>query len=285
MASSPKAPDPYQTASAQQSADTSAGITQSIIGNPNTYTPYGAQSYQISGYEQVPDANGNMMSVPRYNMTQTLSPDQQRLLDLSEQSGYNLGQTAVEQSSKLRKHLGTEFNTAGMQGWAGQTNEPTDRKAIEDAMMKTYQRQVQPQQQAENAQLAARGMSPGSKGMGTVQQGRDDAASNASLQAYLASGAESRDASGFLNNLREQQLGEGLALRNQPINEITALMSGGQVTLPQFQQYTSQGVNAAPVGQYIGNNYAQASANTNAFNSGLFGLAGIGGQTAGKIWG
>jgi hypothetical protein len=87
------------------------------------------------------------------------------------------------------------------------------------------------------------------------------------------------------NAMRGQQFQELLAMRNQPINEISALLAGGQVTLPQFQGYQSQGVNAAPVGQYIGQNYAQQSANTNAFNSGLFGIAGLGGQIAGNAWG
>jgi hypothetical protein len=234
----------------------------------------------------VPGANGQMISVPRYNMKQELSPDQQRLMGLQTQTGYNLGQTGVEQSAKLREHLGQSMNTEGMQGWAGQTNEPTDRAAIEKAMMESRQRTVGPQQQAENAQLAARGMSPGGKGFGTVQQGREDATSEATRQAYLASGAESREQSGFLNNLRGSQLNERMALRNQPINEISALMAGGQVTLPQFQQYQSQGVNAAPIGQYVGQNYAQASQNANAFNSGLFGLAGIGGRAVGgKMFG
>jgi hypothetical protein len=47
-----------------------------------------------------------------------------------------------------------------------------------------------------------------------------------------------------------------------------------QVQQPNFPGYTGQGVNAAPVGSYIGNNYnsrLQASAND---NSGLFGMGG-----------
>ena len=43
----------------------------------------------------------------------------------------------------------------------------------------------------------------------------------------------------FGNQARQQSLQEMLALRNQPINEISALMSGGQVSLPNVPQYNA----------------------------------------------
>jgi hypothetical protein len=251
-----------------------AATAQSIVGNPNTYTPYGSQTYSIAGYEQVPDAQGRMQNVPRYNMTQSLSPDQQQLLGYETQTKGNIGLTGTEQSERLRGHLNTPVDTTGRQGWAGQTNQATDRQGIENAMMASYNRQRQPQMQAENAQLAARGLSPGGKGFGQVQQGREDAFGEAARQAYLASGAESREASGFLNNLRNQQLQEQLAVRNQPINEVMALLGGSGVTLPQFQGYQGQGINQAQPGNYMGQNYQIAAQSANAFNSGLFGMAG-----------
>ena len=175
----------------------------------------------------------------------------------------------------------------------------TDRQAIENAMMTSYNRGVQPQQQAENAQLAARGLSPGGGGYGTIQRGREDALGEATRQAYLGSGEEARRAQDAYNQvtgarnatmmnqfqlggsaadrqnaLRQSQMGERLALRNQPLNEISALLAGSQVTLPQFQGYQSQGINAAPIGGYIQNNYANQLQAHNAYQSGLFGLGG-----------
>ncbi len=145
-----------------------------------------------------------MQYIPRYNQMQQLSPDQQRLLGLQTQQQYNLGQTGVEQSAKLRQLLGQSVDTSGLQGWnAGpqaanlattfggqgdvrQDQGPTDRAAIENAMMASYNRSRAPQTAAENAQLAARGLSPGSAGYGTVQTGREDAAGEAARQAYMA---------------------------------------------------------------------------------------------------
>jgi hypothetical protein len=45
MASSPKPPDPYSTASAQQAAERGAAATSSIMNNPNRYNPWGSQTY------------------------------------------------------------------------------------------------------------------------------------------------------------------------------------------------------------------------------------------------
>lgn len=309
MASSPKPPDPYQTASAQQSAERGASVTGSILNNPNQVNPYGSSMYSIAGWEKVPDASGRLVSVPRYTQTTKLSPDQQRLLGLQTQMQYNMGQTGVEQSAKLRQHLGKSLNTAGLQGWSTgqapgevrQDQGPTDRRAIEEAMLGRYREQAGKQASAEDVSLAARGMAPGSAQYGSVADTRARALTDATQQAYLGSGQESRaaeaaynqaglqryqtgqDYASFLNNLRQGQLQERVALRNQPLNEISALMSGGQVTMPQFNPFTAQGVNAANVGQYIGNNYAQQSKQYSDFMSGLFGIgsAAVGGW-AGK---
>jgi hypothetical protein len=324
MAKSPKPPNPYQQASAQQAAELGASMGSSIINNPNTYTPYGSQTYGLAGYETIYDAQGKAQYVPRYNQYQTLSPDQMVLMGYETGTQGNLGLTAMEQSAKMRDFLNQGINTAGMQGWQAaqapgavsrnfrQDQGATDRAGIENAMMASYRRQTDPQNRAQQAQLAARGMSPGSQGYGTWQQGQQDAQAEAARQAYLASGQESRaaqdaynqveqarnaatlqeyqmgsDYASNLNNLRQAQVQEAFALRNQPINEIMALLGGSGVTMPQFQPFSRQGINAAPIGQYIGQNYANQANAAAQFNQGLFGLAGnvVGGLGSGGFFG
>ena len=331
---SPKPPDPYKTAAAQQKAEVGAAGASSVMNNPNVVTPYGSQSYSISGWEQVPDAQGRMITVPRYTQTQTLSPDQQRLMALQTQMQYNTGQTGVEQSAKLRQHLQGSIDPSQWQAWnAGpqaanlatdfggqgeyrQDQGPTDRAAIERAMMENYTQDTQGQHQAQDAQMAARGLSPGSAQYGGMYQQREQARGRAGREAYLASGDEARQAqnafnqaqqqryqealgrAGFSNEalsqmynmagstadranaLRGMQSQEAFALRNQPINEIAALMQGSQVTLPQFSPYQGQGINSANIGQYIGNNYAQQQQAAGQFNTGLFN---VGAAAAGAI--
>lgn len=294
MASSPKSPNPYQQAGADQRAQQGAAYASSIINNPNEQSNYGSVNYKVSGWEQVPDAQGKMTSVPRYTRTTTLSPDEQRIAGYDTATRYNLGRTATQQSAKIGDYLNKGMDTSSWQPWtAGKDfQEATDRPEIEKQMMQSYHRTADPQAAAQQAQLAARGLSPGSQGYGTVQQGQLDAESEAARQAYLASGGEARanyqTAQAHwdqLNQLRQAQAQEGFALRNQPINEIMALMGGSQVNMPNFSPFSRQGISASSPGQYMASNYQNQLASTNAFNQGLFGLLGAGGQAAGSYYG
>ena len=94
----------------------------------------------------------------------------------------------------------------------------------------------------------------------------------------------------FQNTARQNSLQEQLALRNQPINEISALMAGGQVTLPQFTGYNAPNVAGSTIGQNVYNTagiqnqqyMTQMQANA-ANNAGLFGLGASGLGALGKI--
>jgi hypothetical protein len=123
---------------------------------------------------------------------------------------------------------------------------------------------------------------------------RDDNRAEAARQAYLGSGNEARAAQGsynaastqkfnmdqalssYYNNLRGSQMQESFGLRNQPINELTALMSGAQATIPQFQPYQGTPISSPNIAQYINDNYKAQSAAASQTNAGLFGLAGAG---------
>lgn len=294
MASSPKPPNPYTQASADQKAQSGAAIQSSIINNPNEYGPYGNQVYSIAGWEQTPDATGKMIMTPRYNRTTTLSPDEQKIANLETGTRYNVGTTAMDISSRLPAYMRGSVDSSGWAPWqTGQAfDQSTDRPTIERNMMESYRRGTQPQQKAEDAQLAARGLSPGSAGFGTVQQGREDAAGEASRQAYLASGNEARQNYGtamsywdMVNQLRPLQEQSSYAQRNQPLNEIAALAQLSQVNMPQFSPYSRQGISAASPGQYMASNYGNQVNAAGATNSGLFGLGGAGMNMLGSGFG
>ena len=302
MVSQPDPPNPYATAAAQTSQNQNASQYNAATGNVNEVNPYGTVSYQA--IEQVPIYSNGQISgyAPRYQRTTTLAPDQQKLQGLETQSKYNLGTTAVEQSARLRDAMSTPMDTSQWSPW--QTNlqtqnirqgqDPTDRPAIEKAMMDSYNRSVAPSEQAQEASLAARGLSPGSQGYGNYQMQRDDNRAEAARQAYLGSGNESRAAenayntastqkfnmdqslANYYNQLRGGQMQETFAMRNQPLNEITAMMSGSQATIPQFQPFQSSPVQSANIAQYINDNYKAQSNAASQTNAGLFGLAGAG---------
>jgi hypothetical protein len=306
MVSSPKPPDPYQTAAAQQQSDVGAAAASAIMNNPNRYSPYGSQVFTQAGTQTIYDATGKPMQIPRYNETTTLSPAEQQLFNLQTQTGQNLGQAAVQQSAKIGNYLNQGLNTTALTPWASYTQAPslridqtpTDRAAVENAMMGRYNIDAATQQAQQDAQLAARGMSPGSAQYGQIQQARDRARTDALNQAYLASGQESRAAQDaynqatqqqwsdtnqyatMMNQLRGNQLAEAIQLRNQPINEITALLGGVQMQNPNFPGFTGSPIGAAPIGSYINNAYQQQLAGSQATNQGLFNLGGAGIQAA-----
>ena len=91
----------------------------------------------------------------------------------------------------------------------------------------------------------------------------------------------------FGNTAAQQALAQQIALRNQPLNEITGLMSGSQIQTPQFQGYQGANIAAAPIfgaaqaqGQADMQNYGIAQAGANAQMAGLGNLAGTLGGAA-----
>jgi hypothetical protein len=107
-------------------------------------------------------------------------------------------------------------------------------------------------------------------------QGRGDAIAGAQF-------AQQQSIFDAQDNARARALQEQLALRNQPINEITALMSGSQVATPQFGIAQSAMI---PTTDFAGiqqqgfqnqqANYQQQNANYQAMLGGLFGLGSAG---------
>ena len=304
MVSMPKPPDPYKTAEAQGSENLKAAQSSSIIGNPNEVNPYGSLNYSLGGMETVYDAKGKPTQVPRYTRTVTLSPEQQGLFNLQNQASKNLGELAVSQSGRLQGLLGHEMTTEGLRDWSNlQAPEAYDREAYSaerdqtvKALMDRYNAQKEPQRAAEQAQLAARGLNAGSQGYGTVQAANARADTDAAMQAFLTGGQEQSrmladERAGYTQQMqyaqfgdtqRGQQFAETAALRNQPINEITALMSGSQVTTPSFQGYNAPNVATTPIGGYIQDNFNAKSQQAQATNAGIFGL---GSALAGGIFG
>ena len=83
------------------------------------------------------------------------------------------------------------------------------------------------------------------------------------------------------NAARQQYLNEQFALRNQPINEISALLTGSQVAQPNFVNPNTSTVANTDVGGLINKNFDQQmavsnqqSATANNIIGGLFGFAG-----------
>lgn len=295
----PQAPSPKDIASAQSGANIDSAIASSYLNNIDQSSPFGTIDFTQNGYTSYKDSSGKTVKIPNFSSKTTLSPDQQALYDRSVKAGKNIGDLAVSQSSKLNSLLSSPMNTNGLPAAPGQVNlqdnigpadYSTDRARVEQALLSRTSPEFDRRQAATETKLINQGVTPGSEAWKAEldQLGRDR--NDATMQAILAGGSEQSrlaglemDRGGFNNAAKLQEQGanigvrnnalqERFALRNQPINEITALLSGSQVTAPTFSAPYTQGVGSVPVGQYMQDDYRNQLNQYNSNMSGLFGL-------------
>lgn len=251
MVSSPKQPappDPVATAQAQGQMNKETAITQAGLNSTNQVTPYGSLTYTQTGKWDD--------GTPQFTATQTLSPEQQELYDLGTQTQKNLGQLGVSQSAKVQGILDTPFDL--------NSSINTQQADIAKTLLDPVWNQ---REQALRTQLANQGITQGS-----------DAYTN----AYRDFGMQRDQAyNAALLQGRSQAEQEALTNRNQPLNEITALLGGSQVSQPNFTNTPSESIappdyqgavyNSANLAQ---KNYQTQLAQNNAMMGGLFGLGG-----------
>jgi len=89
----------------------------------------------------------------------------------------------------------------------------------------------------------------------------------------------------FGNEAQQQSLDQQLTLRNQPLNQITGLMSGSQIQMPQFQGYQGANIAAAPIYQATQDAFQgqmdQYGIRQQAKNNMMSGLMSLGGSLGG----
>ena len=131
---------------------------------------------------------------------------------------------------------------------------------------------------AQQAQNAAQSQEFGQTQQGYQNQLAYQQAQNAAQQQAFNQALQSGQ---FGNTANQQALAQGLTLYNQPLNAITALMSGSQINSPQYQPYNGASVAPAPVfagtqaqAAWDQNLYNQQVAQRNSLLGGLFGIGG-----------
>ena len=146
---------------------------------------------------------------------------------------------------------------------------------------------AQAQGEGENAARAAFGNSA------QAQQNQENAAQAAFGNTAQQQGFQNAaTAAAFGNQAREQSLTDQETINNNSVNQISALMHGGQVTTGQYQGYTPAQLGETPISQdtYASANLAEqnyqtesqaAAANNSAMFSALGGLFGMGGKMIG----
>lgn len=249
----PSAPDPAATASAQGQWNSFTSQEQQAMNMVNQSTPYGTLNYNQTGTSTLTDPNGQQISVPQYTATQTLSPSQQAIFDQTQSAQGNIAGLADEQSAKLKDYLNTPFNY-------NPANDAT--KWAYDLGSQTILPQQQQDTEALQRQLISRGLRPGTSQyeaeMTRLQQGQSQQLNQLALSGEA------------------QSFNEAAYQRSNPINEITSLLSGSQITQPNstFTSTPQTQVGGVDYTGDVNNAYNQQVAQSNAAMGGLFGLGG-----------
>lgn len=303
--SSPKAPsvtDPTSVINAQGAANEKAARLTAKLNRPDTYTPFGSVVFEDLGDD-------------KWQSTQTLSPGMQNLFDTQLETGQGISDVALDRVGMLP---GDTFNFEGIQDFQGEidysalTSLPgegdfeTARLDAEDSSFnRVWDRLgVQFDQEKEDltTSLLNQGIPMGTEKynyeMDRFSERKNDARTAAAydsiaegraafnnlfanaLTSRQQGGSEAATNVNLANAKRSQDVSDRLLTRNQPLNELAALLQGsGAITAPQAQGVG--GVNVAPPdvgGAYglaasqEGNRFAAETAQRNAGLSGLFGL-------------
>jgi hypothetical protein len=227
-------------------------ITQAGLNSTNQVTPQGSLTYSQNG--TWPDGT------PRYTATQTYSPTEQGIYDLGAQTRTNLGNIGVEQSDKIRQLLGTNVDLSN--------------DAVESRLFDLGSKRLDPKFAQQESQMRTdllnRGFREGTPAFENELK-RFSEQKNDAYNSLLLSG-------------HQQGVSDILAERNAPINEISALLSGSQVSQPSYTNTPQTQVSGTDYAGLVNSNYQTQA---NQYGSMMGGLAGLGGSLAGagaKMW-
>ena len=311
----PAAPDYTGAAVAQGQANIDAARVSAKLSNPNIVGPYGTQQISYEGDQPTvtqtlnPDAEAALKSQ---------QATQKALADLGYQ-GTTTAQNVMGQAFTPTGGAGNPLQTSLSAPGAVQSSYDMSNLAQmpvnagttgQEAIMARLQPELAQQRAAKETQLRNQGLVAGGEAydndMRNLGNQENDARTQAVLQgigldtaaraqgfgelqqqANLANTAQAQvqnqdlQSAQFGNAAQQAELQRQLALRQQPLNEITGLMSGSQIQLPQFQQYTGQNVAPAPTfaatqaqGQNAMTQYGIQQSAANANTAGLYGLGG-----------
>lgn len=255
--SAPAPTPPRETSAAATGTNVSTAIANAFMTNMNETGPNGSREFTQTGSRSVTDPyTGQTYDVPTFSVNTTLSPEQQAIAGQQNRASLNLSTLGADLSGQLGGQLTQNFRLG---------NEATEERLMElgrgrlDPMFAQRDDDLR-------TRLANQGIRAGTdaydREMGLLGQQENDAYNQLLLQGR-----------GMASN-------ELLTEDNQRINQISALLNGGQVSQPTFQSPVGvQGApttdNAAIIGNYDNqrtNQWQQTQAARGSLLGGLGGL-------------
>jgi hypothetical protein len=292
----PPTPDYTGAAQAQGQANKETAIAQGYINNPNVYGPTGSQVVTFGANNQP-------------TITQSLTPTAQATFEAQQRVQKALANLGEQGIGTAQGVLGKAFqptvgalqtkldtsNLAKMPVNAGTTGQ----EAIMSRLEPTLTRRSNQLEQT----LANQGLTVGGEAYRNAKldeaRAQNDLLTQAALQGIgLDTSAraqgfnEAQNQMAAQNAAIQQELQRQAYMRQQPLNEITGLMSGSQIQMPMFQGYSPAQIGQTPImqgalaqGQSAMDQYGIQSANANAQNAGLYNLMGTAGGLGAKYFG
>ena len=273
----PKTPDYAGAATATAEGNKAAALTAGALNRPTQITPTGSQTWSLKE-----GADPNNPQPGDWIATTSYSPEQQKLYEGQTSAQQGLVDTAnvgVGGLAGLGVGQGLGDVAPSFTGDVSSTADQfsTDRQAIADAMYANQTKYLGDQfardDESLRSQLLSRGLTEGSAGYENAlrdqQRAQNDAYGTAANNATTQSAQMQKlmqdallNSATTQQNLYTQGLSGAATEQNQPLNQILALMGGGQVSQPNLQAY-------GQYGQYQGADMLGAA--QSRYNSGLAG--------------
>lgn len=309
-AQAPTPPDPVATANAQTASNQQTAGYQQSMNLIDQTTPLGSLTYTNTGTDPVTGA-------PKYSSNVALSPAGQNQFNLQQETGTALDNLALQGAGQVQnafqspQSYGNLPSLPGYDAASFNAKAPTASQADYDQAQKAYYDQetasLDPQWQQQQKQLedklTQQGITEGSDAwntqMSNFQLGKTQAyqsAKNNSItgatgveqaqygmanQSYQDQVANALNANNVGLQNRQQGISETNYLRELPVNEVSTLLHGGQVSQPTFSNTPQTGVantNVAGITQSSFQdaeaNYQQQMAQNNAIIGAVSGAAG-----------
>lgn len=277
--SPPPAPDPATTAAAQTASNQTTAETQTGLNNVNQSTPLGSIGYTYG----TQDINGQ--TVPQTFSNITLNPEVQSALDSSLQTTGSEANLANQYIGNVQNTLAQPYNTANA-GAVPQANAAFQQSinANQNALEQPYIDRSNEQLQAN---LANQGITQGSQAYNNAMMDQNNSLNN--LQEQNIQNATAQQQAQYA--MQQQGYQQNLSNYNQnytmPLNELTALQSGSQVSQPSFSSPAQTSVSPTNVAGIYNQSYQDqlgasnaSTASNNSMMGSLFGLGGSLGAAA-----
>jgi hypothetical protein len=280
--SAPAPPDPVATANAQGAANKDAALASletSMIGQQG---PYGSLRYEKIGTSEA----GN----PQYRAITELSPEQQQLLNLQNQGSLNLGNLGIAQLGRINDSVSQPFSYDGMP--AAPVLNDDFIQSQKDSIIARDQGRMDQARNSLITSLANQGITdPGSQAyiqaIDELNRSQNDFALGADQSAFT----QGAQRFGLDTTARERAIQEAAYLRDRPLSEYSAFMTGSQPTMPMFgqtPQYNQQpaDITGPTYANYQGQmqQYGQGQQQAQGTQAGLFGLASTAAMTAAMVF-